>query len=422
MAEAAMVEHAPGSVRPMAAPTAPGERIVLLDVLRGFAIFGILVYNMAYFSAPLYLQMAGQSWGEGAVHRLVELSVRFLVQGKFYSLFSFLFGLGFALQLQRVESRGARFAPLYRRRLLSLLLIGLLHGFLIWMGDILTVYALLGFLLFLFRRRQPKTLLVWAVLLMSVPVLLMAGMALASGSGDASRFGSVEDYEILVALSHQAYGAGSLADIMAMRARDFMFVTMGGLFFAGGGIFAMFLLGAYCARKRLLEDAGTRLAFFRRLCGWGLALGIAGNLTFTVATEFAPPPSLSLIGWVGTVGYVIGAPALCFFYLSSIVLLWHKSAWQRRLASLGAVGRTALSNYLFQSIVCTLIFYNYGLGLYGQIGPATGLGLALLIYAFQVPLSRWWLGRFRFGPAEWLWRSITYGKFQPFRAHPAVAG
>lgn len=219
MAEAATAEHTPGNLRPTAAPTAPGERIVLLDILRGFAIFGILVYNMAYFSAPLYLQMAGQTWGEGGVDRLIELGVRFLVQGKFYSLFSFLFGLGFALQLQRAEGRGVRFVPLYRRRLLALLLIGLVHGFLIWMGDILTVYALLGFLLFLFRRRQPKTLLVAAVLFMLVPVLLATGMVLASGSGDASPFGAVEDYQILVALSHQAYGAGSLADIMAMGAR-----------------------------------------------------------------------------------------------------------------------------------------------------------------------------------------------------------
>jgi uncharacterized protein len=405
----------------MAAPTAPGERIVLLDVLRGFAIFGILVYNMAFFSAPLYLQMTGQSSGEGAVDRLVELSVRFLVQGKFYSLFSFLFGLGFALQLQRAEARGARFAPLYVRRLLALLLIGLLHGFLIWMGDILTVYALLGFLLFLFRRRQPKTLLVWAALLMSVPVVFMAGMVQASEYLGPSPFGTIEEYQNLVALSHQAYGAGSLADIMAMRARDFLVVTMGGLFFGGGGIVGMFLLGAYFARQRIFEDTGNRLDFFRRLCWWGLALGVAGNLTFTVATELGPPASLSLLGLVGTVGFVVGAPALCFFYLSSIVLLWQSPGWQKHLARLGAVGRMALSNYLFQSVVCTLIFYNYGLGLYGQIGPATGLGLTLLIYTLQVPLSRWWLGRFRFGPAEWLWRSITYGKFQAFRVQAVVA-
>lgn len=422
MSEAAPVEHAPGSVRPMAAPTAPGERIVLLDVLRGFAIFGILVYNMAYFSAPLYLPMAGQRWGEGAVDRLVELSVRFLVQGKFYSLFSFLFGLGFALQLRRAEDRGARFAPLYRRRLLALLMIGLFHGFLIWMGDILTVYALLGFFLFLFRRRQPKTLLVWAVLLTSLPVLLMAGVVLATGSGGASPFGTVEDYKNLVARSYHAYGAGSLADIMVMRARDFFVVTMGGLFFGGGGIFGMFLLGAYFVRQRLLEDVGNGLSFFRRLRWWGLALGVAGNLTFTVAFELAPPTTPSLLGLVGMVGFVVGAPALCFFYLSSIVLLWHRPGWQRRMARLGAVGRMALSNYLLQSIVCTLIFYHYGLGLYGRIGPTTGLGLTLLIYILQVPLSRWWLDRFRFGPAEWLWRSITYRKLQPFRAQPAVAG
>ncbi len=158
MSEVSAVPTAkPASVAALS-PTALQERIALLDVLRGFAIFGILLFNMSFFSAPLYLEMAGMEWGSGIGDRATELLIRFFIQGKFYSLFAFLFGLGFAVQMLRAEAKGVRFGPLYRRRLLALLLIGLVHAYLIWMGDILTIYALLGFLLFFFRSRKPKTL------------------------------------------------------------------------------------------------------------------------------------------------------------------------------------------------------------------------------------------------------------------------
>jgi uncharacterized protein len=390
-------------------PTAPQERIVLLDALRGFAIFGILLFNMFFFSAPLYLEMAGMEWGSGTVDRATKLLLRFFVQGKFYSLFSFLFGFGFAVLMLRAEAKGVRFGALYRRRLLALLLIGLAHAYLIWMGDILTIYALLGFLLFFFRSRKPKTLLVWAVILLLVPVLLTAVMV----AGQVS-FGSPEDFAILVQNSMNAYSEGSFSEIMAQRAGDAVFATMGAPF-GGPGIFAMFLLGAYFGGQRLFQDTANHLSLFRRIWLWGLGLGLVGNSIFTISMEYAVPTSPSIWMLVGTLGYTFGAPGMCFFYISSFVLLWQNLAWQRRLSPLAAVGRTALSNYLFQSIVCTMIFYSYGLGLYGQVGPALGVGLAVVIYAIQIPLSRWWLGRFKFGPAEWLWRSLTYGKLQPMR-------
>jgi uncharacterized protein len=415
MSEVSAVPTAkPASVAALS-PTDLQERIALLDVLRGFAIFGILLFNMSFFSAPLYLQMAGMEWGSGTGDRATELLIRFFIQGKFYSLFSFLFGLGFAVQMLRAEAKGVRFVPLYRRRLLALLLIGLVHAYLIWMGDILTIYALLGFLLLFFRSRKPKTLLVWAVILLLVPVLLIAGLV----AGQAS-FGSAKDFAIMVQNSMNAYSQGSFSEIMAQRAGDALFVTIGGLF-AGPGILAMFLLGAHFGRQQLFQDTASRLFRFRRIWIWGLGLGLVGNLIFTISMEYADPIRPSMWTLAGTLGYTFGAPGLCFFYISSFVLLWQNPAWQRRLSPLAAVGRMALSNYLFQSIVCTMIFYNYGLGLYGRVGPALGGGLAVVIYAIQIALSRWWLGRFKFGPAEWAWRSLTYGKFQPMRVREAVA-
>ena len=121
------------------------------------------------------------------------------------------------------------------------------------------------------------------------------------------------------------------------------------------------------------------------------------------------------------VWFDVGVPGLCFFYVSTFVLALQREAWRRRLAPLAAVGRMALSNYLLQSLVCTTIFYSYRLGLYGQVGPALGLALTALIFTLQIPLSMWWLRRFRFGPAEWLWRTLTYGKLQPMRVRQIAA-
>jgi uncharacterized protein len=416
MSEVSAVPPAKPASVAVLSPTALQERIAVLDVVRGFAIFGILLVNIAFFSAPLYLQMAGMHWGTDTVGRATELLVRLFIQGKFYSLFSFLFGLGFAVQLLRAEAKGVRFGPLYRRRLLVLLLIGLVHAYLIWMGDILTSYALVGFLLFFFRSRKPRTLLVWAIILMLVPLLLTAGFV-AGGGGS---FGSREEFEILVQDSMNAYSEGSFSEIMARRAEDALFVTVATLFGAPS-ILAWFLLGAYFARERLFQDAAGRLFLFRRIWRWGLGLGLVGNLIFTISMEYADPISPSILSLVGMLGYTFGGPALCFFYISSFVLLWQDPAWQRRLSPIAAVGRMALSNYLFQSIVCTMIFYNYGLGFYGQVGPALGVGLTVVIFAIQIPLSQWWLRRFRFGPAEWVWRSLTYRRFQPMRVREAVA-
>ncbi len=144
-------------------------------------------------------------------------------------------------------------------------------------------------------------------------------------------------------------------------------------------------------------------------------MGLVCTSVSLVAQELPNPALPFLTKQLGNLLWAIGGPALCFFYASAIVLLAQREAWKRRLAPLAAVGRMALSNYLMQTLTCTTIFYHYGLGFYGKVGPAAGVGLTLLIYGLQIPLSVWWLKHFRFGPVEWLWRTLTYGKLQPVR-------
>ena len=412
-------------------PTSEAERIKIVDIVRGFAVFGILVVNMAWFNSPVYLYVMDVHWWTGTADRITTWFIRFFAEGKFYSLFSFLFGLGLTLQVTRAEARNARFAPLYRRRLSFLLLIGLVHGFLVWAGDILAAYALLGFLLLLFRNRKPKTLLIWAIICLSIPVLLtgLGVVALELGRSfpqssqqiEASFAQSAEGYRELTEQSLRNYSQGSFADIMTQRIKDLGFMYFA-LVFIGPNIFALFLFGMYVGKRGYFQDIVAHLPLVRRAIWYGLVFGLVGNAVYVIAREYSNPAVPTLMSFVSSAAFFVGGPALCIFYLSSLIMLAQNQVWMKRLSPLAAVGRTAVSNYLFQSLICTTIFYSYGFSLYGKVGPALGVVFTVAIFILQLYLSRWWLQRFRFGPVEWLWRSFTYRKVQPMRLARPTAG
>lgn len=175
----------------------------------------------------------------------------------------------------------------------------------------------------------------------------------------------------------------------------------------------MMLLGIYTGKRRILNDIPGNLPFIRKVWLWGLILGVFGNFLYVYFGHFSSRsvPSPQLL--ISLMGQTFGAPALAFFYMATLTLLAERPVWRRRLAPLSCVGRMALTNYLAQSLICTTLFYGYGFGLYDRIGIAAGIVLTLAIYAMQIGWSIWWLRRFRFGPMEWLWRTLTYGRRQP---------
>ncbi len=409
---------------PQAGPVARAERIQVIDVLRGFALLGILLVNMELFSNPVQQAIFGLKEWSG-VDRLAVWGIRFLAEGKFYSLFSLLFGIGFALQIQRAETRGTTFVPFYLRRLGILLLIGLAHAIFIWTGDILVLYALVGaILLLLFRRRSPRTLLIWAGVMLAVTILINAALtglvALAQLSPEAaaelSREFAQTEANLRADAAHagQVFASGSFAEITAQRLSDLAFVYQFAAFLAFN-VLAMFLLGLYIGRKGILRDIPGHLPLFRRILLWGLPLGIVGNLVYVAFIEGASRSEPEWQSLIAVVGQTLGAPALALSYAAAIILLVQHDTWHARLAPLAAVGRMALSNYLLQSLVATTLFYGYGFGLFGKVGPALGILITLAIFGAQIPLSVWWMGRFQFGPVEWLWRTLTYLRPQPFR-------
>ena len=414
----------------VAEPVEPARRIQVIDILRGFAIFGILLVNMQFFNQSIFTKIMGLYEPATLLDQLADWFIRFFATGKFYSTFSFLFGLGMAIQYARAQERGARFGRFWLRRMGVLLVFGVIHAYLFWVGDILLLYSLLGMALLLFRNRRPRTLLIWAAVMLLIPLLIYGALLglvrMADASPEASAmlaatFAEQEaQYRALGAAADEVYATGSFADITAQRARDMVFMYFSWIFFAPN-VFAMFLLGLYAGKRRIFDDLPGHLPFIRRVWLWGLVVGLVGNAAYVYFGEGAsrslPTPALML----SLVGQTFGAPALSLFYMTSLIQLAQQPIWRRRLAPLASVGRMALTNYLMHTVICTTLFYGYGLGLYGQVGVALGVLLTLVIYAAQIPLSNWWLARFRYGPMEWLWRTLTYGRRQSFRLHTAPA-
>ncbi|MGD2078854.1 MAG: M20/M25/M40 family metallo-hydrolase, partial [Chloroflexota bacterium] len=396
-----------GSV--VAAPVSGSERITAVDVLRGFAIFGILLINIYGFSG---LQLNPQS-STDSLDRLVMILMILLAQAKFYSLFSFLFGWGMSIQLERAVRKGINFVRLYLRRMFVLLLFGLLHGIFLWPGDILTTYAVLGTLLILFRKTSPRRILIWVVVFLLLAIVtVVPGQAL-----DTAR----ELYAEITAFMRAGnvppqsiYSHGSYWEITQRRMGEF-FTSQSWFIYWLGNVFAMMLLGLYAGKRRIFHDIEGNLNLLRKTLWVGLVIGLVFNAIAVWVTADSSVVAPEHQRFVRVAARTIGAPALMLFYVSGLVLLMRKAAWRTRLSPLAPVGRMALSNYLFQSVVVGLLFYSYGLGLYGEITPTVALIIVIITFLVQVRVSEWWMERYRFGPAEWLWRTLTYGRLQPLR-------
>lgn len=376
-------------------------------------MLGILLVNMLSFSGYFYTPTREM----GGAHRLVTLSIQFVAQAKFYTLFSFLFGWGAAIQMRRAAERRRSFAPFYVRRLAILLIVGLVHAILIWEGDILVNYALLGFVLLMFRKRSDSLVLAVAMVCILIPVLLSA-----PGPGRSIR----EWHVALIAplrrqmmAGHQAnvYIEGGYRDAVLHRLKAARFSYASFPDWAPH-LLGMFLLGLYVGRRRLFTSISAHVSLFRRVMWSTLAVGLIFNFIFVAASDNPDlfPTAYQELATRGA--RTLAGSALSLFYISGVALLTRKTSWMSQLSRLAFVGRMALSNYLLQSIICTLLFYGYGLGLYRKLGPAITIFLTLLLFRMQITFSAWWLERYRFGPAEWLWRSLTYGRPQPIKAEP----
>jgi uncharacterized protein len=386
------------------------ERIQALDVVRGVAVGGILLANILVFFGLTFLPPDRvAAFPTAAADRVALFLEHVFVDGKFYSVFSLLFGIGFGLQLAR---GGDAALPRFKRRLRILLAIGAIHAFFIWAGDILMLYALLGFTMPWFARKSKSQLLRWTVILLAIPtalyvVAVVIWMAVGSGPAQAGPGSGGMPPNILAIFAR--FGTGGIKEaftsnlfFLVGRWAD-LFITV-----RFPKVLGMFVLGLWTVRTGLALSPATHRATLVRWSVLGWSIGLPANVIATWAAENWPyiPPTIG--GLLSVVMQAVGVPMLALGYAATVALLVVDR--RRYITVFAPVGRMALTNYLMHSIISVTLSYGFGFGLWWQIGASRALAIAAAIIVIQIPLSALWLSRFRFGPVEWIWRRLTYSR------------
>ncbi|WP_059102855.1 DUF418 domain-containing protein [Shouchella shacheensis] len=390
----------------MAQPTLDKDRIQSLDIMRGFALLGILLANSVIFQYGMagttsFGPVAIDLYPNGSVDRATHFIIQLFVDGSFYTLFSFLFGYGMALQKERLLARNVNFSAIYWRRTILLLVFGLLHLFLLWRGDILVGYALAAMILFVFLLLPTRAIGIVAIVWLS---LFASTALLPPVDAELMTSGYPED-------EAQVLAHGSYAEVVQFRLNNDLggITDIGFPFWIGEslfqfttvlGVFGMFLAGAYTARKKWLENPSEHTKLFAYLLVGTGVLGLAAKLPHALSTDYNTQ--------LEYLSQLAGAPLVAMFYATSVVLLANSRVFWRLLSPLAVIGRMAFSNYILQSLVFTTLFYGYGVGMFAELGLFYGALLALAFFVVQVLVSNLWLSVFRIGPLEYIWRMGTY--------------
>jgi uncharacterized protein len=364
-------------------PIGAEERIDAIDVLRGIALLGVLAINVVTeFRVSIFEQFLARKPPASPLDDAIETILTQAVELKALALFSLLFGAGLAIQFERLANSERR-TMLLVRRLIVLLAFGIIHLCLIWNGDILTEYALAGLIVlpFLFG---PRRLLAFAALGFLALYLAMQAFP------PAGLFPDMAAIRQNVADANRIYATGGVFDVLAFRLREIPLIVPLHAFIFPRTI-GLFLLGAFAWRTGILQNNPRRLLSIGIPCiGLGAALILAG-------------------------AEALGTILLALGYATAIIGVAKLDSGKVLLGWAAPLGRMAFTNYLAQSLIFGWIFYGYGLGLFGRLSVVGALAIGLAVYAGQVVFSAWWLRRYRYGPVEWLWRTLMYGAAQPMR-------
>ncbi|MDX9770326.1 MAG: DUF418 domain-containing protein [Tenuifilaceae bacterium] len=399
-------------------PIAPKERIKEIDFVRGFALLGILLVNMAIFRNSIFGMTLEQPFSGGTLNSIASGFIYFFAEGKFYSLFSLLFGFGFSIFLLKEKTQRILMDSFFKRRMLGLLLFGLVHAFLIWSGDILITYSLVGFLLIAFKRTSIKGLIKWSVALIGIILFLQISVfglvELISNQPEMDvvleQFDKVQStFAEKAQLANEVYSGTNYLEMIRMRTVE-LAQQYSGFMVIFPSVLAMFLIGLAFGKSGKLNSISENKPFLRRVFWISLLIGLPIAALHPFGVFNYSRLAFDMSGAYHIIGFFLGSPILALAYFTGGLLLYSRFSQVKVLQMVASTGRMALTNYLLQSIVCTTIFYGYGLGLYGKVDAFQGLLITLIVWGIQLPISHWWLNRYKFGPAEWLWRWITYGK------------
>lgn len=387
-----------------ALPVCPDRRIAAIDVLRGVALFGVLSVNLITgFRVSLFQQFLPPIMEGTRMDHMVDAIVGIGMELKAFALFSLLFGIGLAIQFERLAAKAQRLTLLVRR-LLALLGIGILHLCLIWNGDILTHYALIGLIALPFLYASNR------ILIAACTMALLVYVALPIWLPDSFYWLDEAGLRQHVQIATSVYASGTWSEIVRFSISEIpLFVTL--LLFVAPRTFALFLLGVLAWRTGLLRNPGRH----RRVLIGTAMLGLILGLGMTLLDLPDPGSSWRALAPVVSALIRLSSVVLAIGYGATCIALYTFTGADRAMSLLGPLGRMAFSNYLAQSLIFGWIFFGYGLGLFGRLSSSQAMLLGIAVYVAQVFVSQWWLKRFRFGPMEWLWRTLMYGVRQPWR-------
>ncbi len=422
-------------------PVTTSERIAMVDVLRGVALLGILVINIEFFALPSAMLFSPDlAGGFSGINLLVWQFGYLLFFEKMMAIFSMLFGAGLILMFRRAEAAQKKLGGVYYRRVLWLMLIGLAHAYLLWYGDILFTYAICGLLLYLFRRRSARALMILGFAILMVGMGIQSGIGVLNGSlrDSATTYQTARDNGKTLTPQQEsiietwtmmesmfkpspkevqeeiAVYQGGFAGIFRFRGfMSLMMQTQAMVFMVFWRAMGLMLLGM-AFMKLGIFSGGRSLRFYAGciVVGYGIGLPV---VWYGMSSLQAHGFDIVYRFLYGNHFNYAGSILVALAHVSVVVIIVKFGVLNWLTSRLAAVGRMALSNYLIHSIICTTIFYGYGFGLFGKVERLGLLGIVVAILVLQLIVSPIWLTYFRFGPFEWLWRSLTYWRLQPMR-------
>ena len=400
----------------LVSPAMPRERIISLDVLRGFAVLGILVMNIQSFSMISAAYMNPAAYGDlTGINKWVWVISHILANAKFMAIFSMLFGAGVILFSEKAILKGRRAGGLHFRRMFWLFVFGMIHAYFIWYGDILVTYALCGMIVFLFRKKSLRTLIIWSVIFLLIPSMLYLGSGYTIPNWPEETYQqNFESWQpSQETIDHEVQGMqGGFLEQMPVRVSMAVFMqTFLFFYYSGWRALGLMLLGMFLYRLGVLTLQKTN-RFYVRMIIFGLIPGMA-LIVFGIYENFSHKWSFDYSMFFGMQYNYWGSIGVALAYTGIVMLFCRSNIWKRLNDALAATGRMAFTNYILQSLICVLLFYGTGFGLFGRVERIYQALIVVAVWIIIIIFSKLWLSYYRFGPLEWLWRSLVYWKRQP---------
>ncbi|TQV75256.1 DUF418 domain-containing protein [Aliikangiella marina] len=416
MEEARQPSYPQSSASDFVAPITSSERMVSLDLIRGIAILGILIMNIQSFGNLFATYFNPTINGDfSGLNQITWFITHIFFEQKFYTIFSMLFGAGIVVMAEKASAKGLSAAKYHYRRSVLLILFGLLHGYLIWYGDILNIYGLFALIVFLMWKKSPRFQIVSGLVL----ILLLSGFMLlgylAMPAEDAAQMQSlfIPSEEVIAKeiAAYQGTWSESFAQRIEAMAHMFSFIGFGIFRITGCMLLGMafYKLGIFSAQRSK--------QFYWKLIYWCLLPGLAMATYSAYALNQSGFLDAKTVQMKLAQYNYLGSLLMAIGYIGMFNLFFLSEGFKKLKQRLQAVGQMAFTNYITQSLICTSLFYGFGLGLFSMLSRFEMVLVAILVLALQMVWSPWWLKKFRFGPLEWLWRSLTYFKLQPMKRH-----